>query len=70
MIFTGFKRPLEDDDVWKSREKYKAENVNKIIEAEWDKEMQKMYRLVYILIVRNFICANIFANFLIHFVKK
>jgi len=46
LIFTGFKRPLEDDDVWKLQEKYKAKNVNKIVEEEWEKEMQKMYRCV------------------------
>ena len=41
---TGFKRPLEDEDIWELRKEYTAEEIGKQIDEEWNKEMRKMYK--------------------------
>lgn len=37
---TGFKRPLEDKDIWKLEKEYTAEEVNHHFEEEWRKEVE------------------------------
>ena len=44
LVVTGFKRPLEDKDIWELEEQYQTESVVKKVEKEWQKELAKMYK--------------------------
>ena len=41
LIFDGFKRQLEDNDLWQLQEKNTAQHVGQRFEKYWAKEMEK-----------------------------
>ena len=46
LMLTGYKRILEQEDVWDLEENYKTKEIVNRFQKEWEKEVERVKRLV------------------------